>query len=355
MEYHLTFSHKILSWSKNAHIPKLPWQINKTIYKIWISEVMLQQTQVATVIPYYQKFIKKFPTISKLAEANINEILYIWSGLGYYKRALNLHKTATIIIHHHNGVFPNNFNILLSFPGIGRSTAGAILSLALNKRFPILDGNIKRILIRYYSLNNQQTSPTKINNKLWSLIDSLLPLDSNYAIFNQAMMDLGRLICTQSNPQCNICPLNSHCQSFLTNNINLLTQKYATIHNPKQKKIIYWLILLVKHRNIIYLTQRLQETIWNKLFCFPEFYNRKTLNTWLSKYNLHNNLKINMPTIKHNISNIALEIQPTLININNTIFNTNEKNIWYNLNKPAIIGLPKPVNTILKIIQNKTI
>lgn len=231
MENNLIFSKKMILWYQNTRNIDLPWQKDKTLYKIWLSEIMLQQTQVTTVIPYYIKFINKFPTITQVSEASLNEILYVWSGLGYYKRAINVHKTSQIIMNQYDGQFPQDFNIILSFPGIGKSTAGAILSLGLNKRYPILDSNIKRILIRYYGLYYDTTKPSAINNKLWILIEKLVPY-SNISTFNQSMMNLGRLVCTYSNPKCNFCPINNNCQFFLTNQIN----KYSQKRNDKKKK-----------------------------------------------------------------------------------------------------------------------
>ncbi|ADV33648.1 A/G-specific adenine glycosylase [Candidatus Blochmanniella vafra str. BVAF] len=349
------FSKRILLWHYNTKISYLPWQLNKTIYKIWISEIMLQQTQVITVIPYFEKFINTFPTISKLAKADSNSILYIWSGLGYYKRAINVHKTAQIIMSQYNGEFPQNFSTILSLPGIGKSTAGAILSLALNKRYPILDGNIKRILMRYYALEyHKNISQSKKDANLWHLISMLMPFNEDVSHFNQAMMNLGRLICTYKNPKCSICPLNDNCQSFLKNKIHSYQQDKKQI-TKKHKKNIWWIVLLLKNTYIVRLIKRSKSNIWNKLFCFPEFYNIDELNEWLYKYNLHNTACNSMDILQHHISNIKLQIQPILIDINKIITFNKEEGIWYNIYKPVTVGLPKPVTIILKkLIKDKT-
>lgn len=341
------FSKKILIWYRNATRANFPWQLNKTMYTVWLSEIMLQQTQVTTVIPYYKKFLEKFPTISKLASANLDEVLYIWSGLGYYKRAINLYETAKIIMQYHNGIFPQDFNTILSFPGIGKSTAGAILSLTLNQRYPILDGNVKRILIRYYSIDPHKIKKSIMQKQLWTLIEQLIP-DTNIAIFNQALMNLGRLICTYKNPLCNTCPIHNTCKTFSTNNIHQYTQK--KIIQKKTTQIIWWLLLWFKQNKTIWLTKRSQSKIWKELFCFPEFSNIDMLNIWLIKHNLSLNQCHNMNLLKHNISNIKLKIHPILLNINSCITLNKECGIWYDLNQPATIGLPKPVSLILNYL-----
>lgn len=344
------FSETILIWYQNTRKQNFPWQLNKTIYTVWLSEIMLQQTQVTTVVPYYKKFLQTFPTISKLATADLNEVLYIWSGLGYYNRAINLHKTAKIIMQNYNGIFPQDFKTILSFPGIGKSTAGAILSLALNQRYPILDSNIQRILTRYYALNYHTFNKSKPYKTLWLLIDKLLP-NTNVSIFNQAIMDLGRTICTYTHPLCNICPIHDHCTAFLTNNINQHTSKKTICTTTTQT--VLWILLLSKQSRFIWLIKRSQEKIWNKLFCFPEFYNTYALDIWILKHNLYKNQLYSTNILKRKISNINLEIHPILINLIKPIKFTKEIGIWYDLNNPPTIGLPKPVHIILHKLKQK--
>lgn len=342
------FSKNILIWYYNTKKQNLPWQLNKTIYTVWLSEIMLQQTQVTTVIPYYKKFLQTFPTIFKLAAADLNEILYVWSGLGYYKRAINLHKTAKIIAQNYDGIFPKDFKTILSLPGIGKSTAGAILSLALNQRYPILDSNVQRILIRYYALNCHKFNKSKIHKTLWLLIDKLLP-NTNVSAFNQAIMDLGRTICTHTNPLCKTCPIHNHCSAFLTNNINQYTYK-KNIHNISTRTVL-WIVLLSKQNHLIWLIKRSKEKIWNGLFCFPEFYNTYTLNIWTLQHNLYKNPCYNTNMLKCKISNIKLEIHPILINITQPITFTKKSGIWFNLHHPQTVGLPTPVHIILNTLK----
>lgn len=352
MKKNVTFSQKILNWHKNYKTQDLPWQLNKTMYHTWLSEIMLQQTQVNTVIPYYIKFIQKFPTIKKLAIAKLNEILYLWSGLGYYARAKNLHKTANIIINNHNNTFPEDFNTLISLPGIGKSTAGAILSLALNKRYPILDSNIKRILIRYYAIDHCTIKETKVqyNKKLWNLSEQLLP-ETKISTFNQTMMNLGRLICTNKKPICNICPIHNKCQAFLTHKVQQYPKKIA---KKKLNIKIMWLLLLLQHdSNQIWLEQRLQQGIWEKLFCFPEFSSLNALNNWLLLHKINNHQTEKMTILKHKLSHFNLEIRPILLKINYKIDYHQKNGVWCNLFNLPIIGIPTPIFIILQKLQTK--
>lgn len=345
------FSQKIIIWYQNFKIKSLPWQLNKTIYHVWLSEIMLQQTQVNTVIPYYKKFIKKFPTIEKLAIADLNEILHLWSGLGYYTRAKNLYKTAKIIVEDYNSIFPEDFNTLISLPGIGRSTAGAVLSLALNKRYPILDSNIKRILIRYHAIDYYATitHPKKNNNRmLWILSTQLMPT-TRISTFNQAMMTLGQLICTNKNPKCNCCPIQNKCQSFLTHT----TQQYPKkITKKKLIKKIMWLLLLIQcHNQKIWLEQRLNLGIWKELFCFPEFNTLNALRNWLLTHNFKENQCKAITIVKCKLSNIDLKIKPIILYVDEK-FSYNKKNgIWCNFFNLPAIGIPKPILTILQQLK----
>jgi len=207
----------ILNWFHVYGRKNLPWQKNKTVYSVWISEIMLQQTQVKTVIPYFIKFLKKYPTINSISLSSENAVLYEWSGLGYYKRAKNIYKTAKIISSKYNGQFPDVFNHVIKLPGIGRTTAGAILSISYNYFFPILDSNVKRILIRLYGVQFTRYNK-KIDNILWKKVQSILPMH-NAGKFNQALMDLGSLICCPVNPKCKNCPINYTYTFFKKKNI----------------------------------------------------------------------------------------------------------------------------------------
>jgi len=220
--------HRLLQWFKK-HGRDLPWRITRNPYRIWISEIMLQQTQVDTVIPYYQRFLKTFPTVATLAKAGLSRVLKIWEGLGYYSRARHLHQAAKRIIEEFNGRIPDRLDELLSLPGIGRYTAGAILSIAYNKEAPILDGNVKRVLSRLYAVATP-LGQAKTEKLLWTLSESLIP-KGHAGSFNEALMDLGATVCTPNDPCCSLCPLRSLCRAKAIGN----PERYPTI--TKKKKI----------------------------------------------------------------------------------------------------------------------
>jgi A/G-specific adenine glycosylase len=204
---------KLLQWvEKNRR--DLPWRRTQDPYAVWVSEVMLQQTQVATVIPYYQKFLKSFPTLPHLAKANLSEVLKAWEGLGYYSRARNLHRASQIILDHFHGKIPDTLKDLLGLPGVGRSTAGAILSFAFHKEAPILDGNAKRVLSRLFAVSGSP-GERKTEQFLWKISESLIPKGFSNP-FNQALMDLGSIVCTPKYPQCPKCPLRHLCKGYLS-------------------------------------------------------------------------------------------------------------------------------------------
>ena len=205
------FSKKIVDWQKSQGRNNLPWQ-KKSAYEVWISEIMLQQTQVETVIPYYKAFIKTFPEIKTLAESSEEQVMGLWSGLGYYSRAKNIHKTAKIILNEYKGKFPQDFKNLVELPGIGPSTAGAILSLAFELPGVILDGNVKRVIARFKGITDPIDN-NKTQKEVKSFAEEFLPKDS-FREYSQGIMDLGSLLCRPKNPICNSCPVNKNCQAF---------------------------------------------------------------------------------------------------------------------------------------------
>jgi A/G-specific adenine glycosylase len=253
---------KLISWFQK-HQRALPWRVRRTPYSTWISEIMLQQTQVQQVVPYYHRFIDQFPNIRSLAQAPILEVLKVWEGMGYYSRARHLHQSAQIIVDRFAGKIPADFQNLSQLPGIGRSTAGAILSLVYNQPFPVLDGNIRRVLIRYFYIN-QDPGETSTINKLWSHSRNILPL-KNAGLFNEALMELGALICTPKNPTCSNCPLNGRCKGFSSGRPEALPVK-------KQKKPIPHFDVtaaVIRSGEKILITQRPEKGLLGGLWEFP--------------------------------------------------------------------------------------
>ena len=218
-----TFSRVVLRWFDVHGRKHLPWQRDKDPYFIWVSEIMLQQTQVKTVIPYFEKFIKRFPTIKALAYADIDEVLHLWAGLGYYARGRNLHKAAIMMIENHHGQFPNNIDDAMTLPGIGKSTASAILALSFEQRHAILDGNVKRVLARHFAVEGYP-GLRKVEDELWSHADALMP-KKRIADYTQAMMDLGATLCTRSQPKCSKCPVQLTCQAYIQTTIRTADEK----------------------------------------------------------------------------------------------------------------------------------
>ena len=205
--------------------------MNITPYRVWLSEIMLQQTQVSTVIPYFEKFLNRFPNVEELAKSDVNEVLGLWSGLGYYARARNIHKTARIIVSEFGSIFPNNLDLLVQLPGIGRSTAGALLSIAMNIPAPILDGNVKRVLTRFHKIKGYPEK-AEIKNRLWEVAESHTP-DTKFQIYTQAIMDLGATLCSRSAPKCDTCPISSKCAAFKEDDVGTYPGK-----KPKKPKPI---------------------------------------------------------------------------------------------------------------------
>ncbi|MFP3013785.1 MAG: A/G-specific adenine glycosylase [Arsenophonus sp. NC-QC1-MAG3] len=339
----LQFSHAVLNWYHRYGRKTLPWQREKSPYHVWLSEVMLQQTQVVTVIPYFEKFISHFPDITSLANAKQDEILHLWTGLGYYARARNLHKAAQQIVAKYNGYFPNKFDQVISFPGIGRSTAGAILSLSKNQHFPILDGNVKRVLTRYYGIKDWP-GKKKVEDQLWDISTLLTPAnDAQY--FNQGMMDLGTMICSRSKPKCKFCPLQKGCHAFISHSWQNFPAK-----KPKQlipTKCGWFLIL--QYENSILLKKCPPSGIWGGLYIFPQFDTIDSLNEWLNNSGIVYNKIEQLITFRHAFSHFYLYVIPIYITINQFSACVNETTgLWYNLQQDIKIGLPAPVKNLLK-------
>lgn len=333
------YAQLIINWQHMYGRNNLPWQVYNTPYHTWISEIMLQQTKVQTVIPYFKKFITAFPNIYTISNTHINKILYLWSGLGYYSRAQAIYKTSKIIINKYNGIIPNQTTELTKLPGIGKTTAGAIISLGYNLYAPILDGNVKRILMRIYNIQLIYT-PNILQRKLWKIIENITPI-YNTGKFNQGMMDLGALVCLPKKPKCHLCPIKKYCQYIPLKNIKKISLKKSF----KKKKMYY---VILKYDQTFFLQQRKKKTIWKNLFCFPEFTNILEMNIWLYKNNIHDNKNIQYTTMYHNCSNINLQMIffiTQIKNQKNIIQNT--ENIWYNQKLNQQIGIPSPIKKII--------
>jgi A/G-specific adenine glycosylase len=345
------FQKLILQWFDLHGRKHFPWQKNKTPYRVWVSEIMLQQTQVNTVIPYYENFMHEFPDIKSLARAREDKVLHLWAGLGYYSRARNLHRAAKMVMEEFGGKFPDNLEDLQALPGVGRSTAGAIFSIAYNQQAAILDGNVKRVLARFQGI----TEP--INNKniealLWQHAERYTP-KQRAADYTQAMMDLGATICVRSRPQCMQCPLIKYCAAHQENLTHLIPAKKAGRELPVRTATF---LVLQKDERIL-LRKRPPMGIWGGLFSFPEIsgeplkeniqaYCRQKLNIPVTKYQP-------LKSFRHTFSHYHLDIHPVIIPVKRmpTRIMEDGQQIWYNPHEPESVGLPKPVQLIMRALR----
>ncbi len=348
----MDFSKLVLKWFDRFGRHDLPWQKKVSAYRVWISEIMLQQTQVATAIPYFHQFLKRFPTVKSLALAKLDEVLLLWSGLGYYARARNLHKTAKLIDSKYNGRFPRTIDALSSFPGIGRSTAGAILSLGMNIPASILDGNVKRVLARYFAINEPINQQNTIK-KLWLLTEKQTP-KTRCADYNQAMMDIGATVCTRTKPKCALCPLQKKCEAYATNNPTQYPAKKIKTQRPAKK--IHFLILQNNLGEIL-MEKRAETGIWGGLWSFPECEIGANIETWCLK-NLAMTVRLNQQLIAftHQFSHFELEIQPLLFQVTQIEHQImdNENRLWYKVSQSLPGGVSAPVNRIINELRLQT-
>jgi A/G-specific adenine glycosylase len=337
------FQQHILAWFDQKGRKDLPWQQDITPYRVWLSETMLQQTQVSTVIPYFNAFVEKFPTIECLAQAPIDEVLHCWSGLGYYARARNLHKTARLIVE--QGHFPDKLDDLVTLPGIGLSTAGAILSIAFKKSHPILDGNVKRVLARFKAISGWPGN-NLVNKRLWAISAHLTPID-RVDDYTQAMMDLGATICTRSKPACGNCPLEDHCLARISQTVSELpTPKPAKTLPVKQ--LVF--LLLSNNLNQTLLEKRPPTGIWGGLWSLPEFDSIEAAHNWcLTKNWSIGNSQI-LSSRRHTFSHYHLDYTPVLIQTDYPINFVMEadQTVWYNAEQINTLGLPAPIKLLLQ-------
>lgn len=345
------FSSQILAWFDQHGRKDLPWQRNRDPYRIWISEIMLQQTRVDTVIPYYEKFMQRFPAIQDLASAPVDEVLHHWTGLGYYARARNLHKAAQHLSAQHDGKFPTSFDDVVALPGIGRSTAAAILALSFEQKHAILDGNVKRVLARYFAVEGWP-GEHKIEMQLWGYAEALLP-NKNIANYTQAMMDLGATLCTRTNSSCLLCPIQTDCAAFIQQRQHELPTPKPSRNLPQREVVM---AIIQTGDGAIWLEKRPPVGIWGSLYSFPEFADVSNMQKWL-----HNTWKSNsseileLPSITHTFSHFRLQMHPKLIRLDRKPIGVMEDDlgVWYKASTQKI-GLAAPVQkTLQQVVLHK--
>ena len=339
-----SFSERLLHWFDQHGRQHLPWQQDVTPYRVWVSEIMLQQTQVTTVIPYFVNFLKTFPSVDRLAAASMDVVLHHWTGLGYYARARNLHKTAVLITNEHNGEFPLTINELEALPGIGRSTAGAIVAICTNRKAAILDGNVKRVLSRCFAIEGWPGS-SATTKKLWAKAEYLTPED-RVADYTQAIMDLGATLCVRSSPDCGRCPFESGCSAHLTRRIGDFPARKPKRALPVRSTTM---LMIENPAGDWLLQQRPSTGLWGGLWAFPE--GDELINV-LAQLNLDNTCiqsQVPLEEFRHTFTHFHLDITPVHVKLHRTPPAIGEKPIvWYCPGAPAEIGLTKPVTRLLK-------
>ncbi len=346
------FIQQILQWFEAEGRKNLPWQHQPTPYRVWVSEIMLQQTQVNTVIPFYQRFMSRFPTVKALAHAELDEVLHHWTGLGYYARARNLHKCASIISHKHRGIFPLTLAELIALPGIGKSTAGAILSLSKNIKATLLDGNVKRVLARVHTVEGwPQAASTQ--KQLWALADHYTP-EHAARQYNQAMMDLGATICVRSQPNCLLCPIQKFCKAY-----KLGLQNRYPHSKPKKEKPTQncYMLMLTDQKQRVFLEKRPSSGIWGGLWSFPEYQTLKeTTAACKNFFQIKRPKLLPWPTLKHSFTHYHLEITPITLSAQSfSQLKASKSHLWYDLHCPPNIGLAAPVKKLLAQLKKENV
>ena len=344
----MTFAAKLLDWHREHGRHDLPWQRDIRPYRVWVSEIMLQQTQVATVIPYYQRFMRRFPDVVTLADARLDDVLHHWSGLGYYARARNLHKAAVAVRDEHGGRFPDSFDEVLALPGIGRSTAGAILALSHGQRHAILDGNVKRVLARYFRVDGWPGNKP-VADTLWEHAERLTP-DTEVAAYTQAIMDLGATLCTRSGPACLLCPVQAGCEAFAAGD----PERYPGKKPRRERRVRATRVVVAAGEAGVFLERRPPAGIWGGLWCLPELPDEESPSDWCRRrLGVQACLEEDWPVLRHSFTHFDLDISPFLVRVQGepgAVFDGGQA-LWYNYASPARVGLPAPVATLLQRLR----
>ena len=341
----MDFAERLLAWFDRHGRTDLPWQRDRTPYRVWVSEIMLQQTQVATVIPYFNLFMARFPDVGALARAPLDEVLHHWSGLGYYARARNLHRAAGLVLDRHDGEFPRTLEEATALPGIGRSTAGAILALSRDERHPILDGNVKRVLSRCFGIDGYP-GQAAVAARLWALAERTTPF-ARLGAYTQAIMDLGATVCVRRRPSCNACPVASDCVALATGR-----QHELPAAKPRAaRKLKRTCMLLAVHDGRVLLERRPPSGIWGGLWGLPEFASADDAQGWCVRMLAARVPLTSMATLRHTFTHFDLDIEPLRVECAGpaTVMEA-DRWVWYDPAAPAAVGLAAPVTQLIRSI-----
>ena len=341
-----TFATRLVVWQRAHGRHDLPWQ-GEDAYRVWLSEIMLQQTQVATVIPYYQRFVASFPDIAALAAATEEQVLEHWSGLGYYARGRNLHRAARLIAEKYHGEFPREFEQILDLPGIGRSTAAAICALAFHERRAILDGNVKRVLARYCGIAGW-TADKKIEALLWQQAEELLPR-RDVAVYIQAQMDMGATLCTRGRPKCTQCPVQDDCAAFQTDRVHQLPTSRPRKVVPERHSTF----LLLMSGSDVLLEKRAPQGIWGGLWCLPQLDDGQDLVTdYVQRNGITAHERVELDEFTHTFTHFKLHITPVLLRVTHKPLQVQQAgSVWLDVGEALRAAIPTPVRALLKQVR----
>jgi A/G-specific adenine glycosylase len=337
------FAARLVEWQKHHGRGNLPWQSSRDPYRVWLSEIMLQQTQVGTVIPYYEKFIARFPDVASLARAPLDEVMTLWSGLGYYSRARNLHAAAQAVAAG-GGAFPRSRKALEALPGVGRSTAAAIAALAYGAREAILDGNVKRVLARHFAVPGYP-GDARVERRLWELAESLVPKRDN-ARYTQALMDLGATLCRPRQPACERCPVARACAARRIGAVERFPQPRPNKTVPSKRTVM----LLLVHRGEVLLEKRPPAGIWGGLWCLPEMPPRaEPRRHCAARFGVHVAAVKSLPQLDHGFTHFTLHIRPVLCEVGRIDSRAEERGrVWLAPDDAARGAVPAPVRKLLR-------
>jgi A/G-specific adenine glycosylase len=347
------FAQRLLEWFSMHGRHTLPWQIDPTPYRVWVSEVMLQQTQVATVIPYYARFMARFPDIDALASAPLDEVLHLWTGLGYYARARNLRACARVLAAQHGAVFPNRLEEVMALPGIGRSTAGAILALSRGMRHSILDGNAKRVLARVFGIAGDPSSKTVLA-ALWKQADACTPFQE-VAAYTQGIMDLGATVCTRARPACTSCPMNSRCVAALEGRQMELPSRKSKRHRPSREATLLIAQTGSNSSAAVLVERRPISGLWGGLWSPPQFANESEALAWCAREFGEGNETEALSPIDHAFTHFDLRLKPLLVRGRQKLqVLDGDDRLWYQLDAPPRVGLPQPILQLFERLRTGT-
>ena len=345
------FAARLLGWYRREGRTDLPWQRDPTPYRVWVSEIMLQQTQVATVIPYYRRFMQRFPDVRSLAAAPQDEVLHLWTGLGYYARARNLQASARILVQRFGAEFPPLLAQVMELPGIGRSTAGAILALSRGERHAILDGNVKRVLSRVFAIAGDPLAPATLK-VLWDRAAACTP-PTDVAAYTQGIMDLGATLCTRARPACARCPMQDGC-------VAARESRQAEFPNAKKKRARASreaTLLLAQAQGAILLQRRPANGVWGGLWSPPQFDNRADAMNWLRRELGENAADpAALAPIDHAFTHFDLRLHPLHVHCSRPgAVRDDDATLWYTLDAPQRVGLPQPIKSLLERLRESRV